>query len=55
MRCVALQVSGIPKLVLIDGEGKVISEDGRGVVMSDPLGEKFPWNVTTDEPVEGPR
>lgn len=35
-------VSGIPTLVLIDGEGKLIASDGRAKVMSDPTGKWVP-------------
>lgn len=39
------KISGIPTLVLLDGEtGKVITADGRGVVTEDPEGKDFPWH-----------
>lgn len=38
-------VSGIPTLILIDGEtGKVINSSGRAVISSDPDGAKYPWH-----------
>jgi len=38
------KVSGIPALILLDGAtGKVLSNDGRRVVMADPAGANFPW------------
>merc|ERR1719495_1556006 len=30
-------------LVILDSAGKMITNDGRGKVMSDPKGEDFPW------------
>jgi nucleoredoxin len=42
------KVSGIPSLVLLDGAtGKVLSKDGRSVVMNDPDGADFPWAPKT--------
>lgn len=41
------KVQGIPSLVILDGEGKVITKDGREAVMKDPTGEKFPWTPPT--------
>merc|ERR1719334_176986 len=35
-------VRGIPTLVFLDGEGNVITKDGRSKVMEDPNGEKYP-------------
>lgn len=38
------KVSGIPTLVLLDaGTGKLITADGRSVVMEDQEGKDFPW------------
>lgn len=37
------KVSGIPTLVIVDKEGKVITTDGRSEVMGDTAGENFPW------------
>ncbi len=36
-------MSGIPHLVLVDTDGTVLSEDGRGLVMADPAGGRYPW------------
>ena len=37
-------MSGIPTLVLLDGgSGKVLTTDGRTIVMEDPEGKDFPW------------
>ena len=42
------KVSGIPSLILLDGAtGKVLSKDGRSVVMNDPDGADFPWAPKT--------
>lgn len=46
-------VHGIPTLVLIDTDGSLITDDGRGEVNEDPDGECFPWrkrlvNILTD-------
>jgi len=45
------KVSGIPTLVLLDGEGKLITDAARGKVMSDPEGADFPWRPPTLEDV----
>jgi len=37
------KVSGIPSLVLLDSDGKLITKDGREAVSSDPSGAEFPW------------
>lgn len=38
------QVQGIPSLVLLDGAtGEVVRKQARGMVDSDPSGDKFPW------------
>ena len=37
-----LGVSGIPSLILLDAQGKLVSADGRGKVMSDPTGKWVP-------------
>merc|ERR1712046_221180 len=36
-------MGGIPSLVLLDANGKVITLDGRGTISRDPAGAKFPW------------
>jgi len=40
-------VQGIPSFVILDGDGKVITKDGRDAVMKDPTGEKYPWTPPT--------
>lgn len=40
----ALQVNGLPTLVILDEERNVITEDGRGEVTNDPMGLEFPWH-----------
>jgi len=37
------KVNGIPTLIILDAEGKVITKEGRDAVSSDPIGEDFPW------------
>ena len=38
------KVSGIPTLILLDGEtGAVLTADGRSIVAEDPEGTQFPW------------
>lgn len=37
------KVQGIPSVVILDGEGKTITKDGRSALSSDPTGEDFPW------------
>merc|ERR1712166_161033 len=42
------KVSGIPSLVILDGEtGELITKDGRDAVMEDLKGENFPWKPPT--------
>ncbi|XP_030847860.1 nucleoredoxin [Strongylocentrotus purpuratus] len=36
-------VQGIPKLAIVDAQGKVITADARGSVTKDPEGKEFPW------------
>lgn len=36
-------VEGIPTLIILDENGKVITTNGRGAVSSDPEGKEFPW------------
>ena len=37
-------IEGIPTLVLLDGKtGKMITKDGRSIVMDDKEGKDFPW------------
>jgi nucleoredoxin len=37
------QIQGIPSLVILDQDGKVITDDGRSAVTNDPTGKNFPW------------
>lgn len=37
------KVNGIPSVVVLDADGKVITKDGRSAISSDPTGEEFPW------------
>lgn len=37
------KVQGIPAVVILDGDGNVITKDGRAAISSDPAGENFPW------------
>jgi len=37
------KVQGIPMLVLVDSNGKIITSDGRSEVGADPKGTRFPW------------
>jgi nucleoredoxin len=37
------EVQGIPTFVILDPEGKVVTDDGRSAVMSDKEGAEFPW------------
>ena len=42
------EVSGIPSLIILDGEtGELITKDGRRVVMADVRGDRFPWRPPT--------
>jgi len=43
------EVSGIPHLVIIDENDKVITDNGRSAVSSDPEGKDFPWHP---QPIE---
>lgn len=36
-------MQGIPTLAFVDGHGKLITKNGRGIVGSDPEGKEFPW------------
>jgi len=40
-------VKGIPSLIIVDADGKVITKDGRAAVSEDPTGEQFPWKPKT--------
>jgi len=37
------EVSGIPCLVIVDENGRVVNKNARGAVANDPTGEGFPW------------
>jgi len=37
------EVSGIPCLVIVDENGRVINKNARAAIGSDPTGEGFPW------------
>ena len=37
------KVQGIPCLVILDENGKLITKDGREAVSKDPKGEEMPW------------
>jgi len=41
------KVQGIPTVVIVDADGKLISKDGRAAISSDPVGEDFPWRPKT--------
>jgi nucleoredoxin len=43
-------VSGIPKLVILDSEGKLVTSEGRGKVMEDPSGSS--WLPVAPKPAE---
>lgn len=45
----AFEVEGIPTLIVLDEDFKVITPQGRGAVSADPEGSKFPWRP---QPVE---
>jgi nucleoredoxin len=37
------KVQGIPSVVILDGNGAVITKDGRSAIGGDPTGSDFPW------------
>jgi len=39
------KVDSIPKLVLVDKAGKIITHDGSSTVLNDPNGASFPWRT----------
>ncbi len=41
------KVQGIPTLVIVDGNGELITTNGRAAVSEDPQGAKFPWKPPT--------
>ena len=46
-------VSGIPTLVVLDENNKVITTNGRGAVDKDPEGAEFPWKPKPLEQLDG--
>ena len=40
----AFKVKGLPTLIVLDAEGRLITDDGRSKVDSDPEGDAFPWD-----------
>jgi len=38
------EVSGIPHLVILDENDKIITDNGRSAVSADPEGKEFPWH-----------
>eukprot|EP00299_Pterocystis_sp_00344_P015039 c7491_g1_i1.p1 GENE.c7491_g1_i1~~c7491_g1_i1.p1 ORF type:complete len:416 (+),score=94.95 c7491_g1_i1:90-1337(+) len=49
------EVSGIPKLVFVNVDtGKVINDNGRSAIVSDPEGKNFPWNPPLVNDLESP-
>jgi len=49
------KVKGIPCLVIVDAEGKVITTEGTGAVQKDPQGKNFPWKPKSFTEVIGDR
>jgi len=47
-----LGVAGIPSLVLLDCQGKVIHSQGREVVLGDPSGSWIPQPIASAEPIQ---
>jgi len=41
------KVQGIPSVIILNAEGKVITKEGRAAISSDPTGEDFPWTPKT--------
>ncbi|KAK9805284.1 hypothetical protein WJX72_010971 [[Myrmecia] bisecta] len=41
-------VMGIPTLVLLGPDGKILNENARGAVLQDPEGAGFPWEGQSD-------
>merc|ERR1711924_35286 len=41
------KVQGIPTVVILDADGKLITKDCRTAISSDPVGEDFPWRQKT--------
>ena len=36
-------MSGIPKLAIFGEDGALLTEEGRELVLADPMGDTFPW------------
>merc|ERR1712224_791126 len=41
------KVNGIPSIIILDADGKVITKDGRQALSEDPTGQEFPWKPKT--------
>merc|ERR1712137_905504 len=41
------KVQGIPSVVILDGDGGLITKDGRQAISGDPCGLKMPWTPPT--------
>jgi nucleoredoxin len=41
------KVNGIPSVVILGPDGKLITADGRAAISSDPTGEEMPWKPKT--------
>lgn len=41
------KVQGIPCVVILDGEGNLMTKDGRSSISADPTGEEMPWKPKT--------
>ena len=39
------KVSGIPSLIILDSNGKLITKEGRQAVSKDPQGHEMPWQL----------
>jgi nucleoredoxin len=37
------KVTGLPCLVIVDGDGELITKEGQDAVLADPRGENYPW------------
>lgn len=49
-----LEIQGIPCLVILDENGRVINKNARGAVGSDPTGEAFPWQPPAVDDLASP-
>lgn len=41
------KIQGIPSLIILDGSGNLVSQNGRSFVTNDKTGEAFPWKPPT--------